>query len=1026
MKKVMIGILVLIPIIVLIVVALVSVIVSVNAHIAVEDLVLLAKESENPIYDLQVSFDDTGTLNLGDYVDVKIYPEKATNKTVEWQIVGEVEYTDEKYEGIRNEYLSNLSKLKSELESELASGSFSSQERKNAYDIARGKYLKDTSLIIAEMADILLEKVYPAAAFVDEKGREVESNTTGKMMLGSYCRFTVRAQAETMSRILTVTVLGYDVERVVLSVPSNEDSVLGVGESMRLLAAYTPIDSIVNKSVWTSSDESVIAVDNNGVVTAKRQGAARVCLKASVYSSEKKSALEYVEGYIDLTVEQKGASSIFGDRLVTSKSSVTTSEIGVVQDDIESVEGGVVNSDGTLSLDADIVKITTRDGRKLEIVKCAEGDVTFRNSKFYDKKSGYVLAVGENVLDLDLVWTDMLKSDAFDSEQWTSSNESIATVDGKGEVRGISSGYVTITATVAQKSVSITLNVQNKLSQIHLRTSDASLAIGIARETVFANQRYKDVSVDNQKVASYTLIRVQGEPQGANAEQLAAFYDLYDFEIVKGGEFASFDSVVRNKIVFGNAIEGKGKQQIVVQVSAKYPKYEGMTRFTTEQVTLNLVYGVEASSFKELQQAALDQLAYVEKEGNLQEDVEIFRNELDKEAYVVNKIGGGKNKFAICLFDNCKYDFESGQIVNWLNCLKFASDVYGNNKRISAETSNLDSDSYLIQIVRPNVVLSNLIVRGNEIDDQYEITDAEDTSSFAGNILRVGDEWKHFENVRIEYCIIENGKKGINVFSTDLTVDGCIIRNITNAAMYVPTRMSQTNGEIDQKSGKQLVVPCYSHLTLNNVICSNTLGSLASVAYEHYTLKKNSKFRFVEGSKKTDEDGSLANANEDYFFANFQSKGINTSVTQTGFLWAYNWQDVDNAKLIQTSNDLVNHMLSVYFKPIVQSSKTFDDFRYVDKKAGKEYLHLAFMVTGIDFAYDIMSAPTYLDLSLQEQMHSVDVSKVNLDGVGIPNGVKKLIGDMSIKFYGYDNKAAINPNTPPYQVNSALIDKIHS
>lgn len=45
MKKVMIGILILIPIIVLVVVALVSVIVSVNAHIAVEDLQLRYKDS---------------------------------------------------------------------------------------------------------------------------------------------------------------------------------------------------------------------------------------------------------------------------------------------------------------------------------------------------------------------------------------------------------------------------------------------------------------------------------------------------------------------------------------------------------------------------------------------------------------------------------------------------------------------------------------------------------------------------------------------------------------------------------------------------------------------------------------------------------------------------------------------------------------------------------------------------------------------------------------------------------------------
>ena len=158
MKKVMIGILILIPIIVLVVVALVSVIVSVNAHIAVEDLQLLDKNGKQ-IYDLQIPFDEVSNINIYNYLDAKIYPEKATDKTVEWQIVGDVAYTDVQYEASRNEYLAKRSALTAELENELAQGSFSTAERRDAYDIARGKYYKDSSLIIAEMADILLEKV---------------------------------------------------------------------------------------------------------------------------------------------------------------------------------------------------------------------------------------------------------------------------------------------------------------------------------------------------------------------------------------------------------------------------------------------------------------------------------------------------------------------------------------------------------------------------------------------------------------------------------------------------------------------------------------------------------------------------------------------------------------------------------------------------------------------------------------------------------------------------------------------------
>lgn len=605
MKKVMIGILILIPIIVLVVVALVSVIVSVNAHIAVEDLQLRYKDSDKTIYTLQIPFDEVANINIYNYVDAKVYPEKATNKTVEWQIVGDVSYTDENYEASRNAYLANLSSLKAELENELANGSFSTPARQNAYNVVKSKYYKDSSLIISEMADILLEKVYPAAAFVDENGKEIESNTTGKMLVSSYCKFTVRAQAETVSRIITVSVMGYDVERVTLGVSEEEDATLGVGESMRLLATYTPIDSIVNTTIWSSSDESVISVDQNGVVTALKEGRATISLLASVYSSEKKDELDFVEGTIDLTVEQKGASSIFGENVVTSRTSLMFAELGVVKEEIASVEGGLLTEDG-ITVNADIAQITTKDGRRLTLTKCAQSDIAIRNTRFYSSESGYVLAVGENVLDLDLVWADMLQDGHPQNAVWTSSDSSVATVGENGEVRGVSRGIVTITATVGAKSVSVTINVQNKLSQIQLRTSNASLAIGIARETVFASEKYVNVGVNNDKVANSTLITVQGQPEGATAAQLAAFYSAYVFEIVEGKEFASLDTVVRNKVVFTNAMEGLGKRQIVVKVSAKYPKYEGMTRFTTETVTLNVVYGVAVNNIDELIQATKD------------------------------------------------------------------------------------------------------------------------------------------------------------------------------------------------------------------------------------------------------------------------------------------------------------------------------------------------------------------------------------------------------------------------------------
>lgn len=1005
----MIGILILIPIIVLVVVALVSVIVSVNAHIAVEDLQLRYKDSDKTIYTLQIPFDEVANINIYNYVDAKVYPEKATNKTVEWQIVGDVSYTDENYEASRNAYLANLSSLKAELENELANGSFSTPARQNAYNVVKSKYYKDSSLIISEMADILLEKVYPAAAFVDENGKEIESNTTGKMLVSSYCKFTVRAQAETVSRIITVSVMGYDVERVTLGVSEEEDATLGVGESMRLLATYTPIDSIVNTTIWSSSDENVISVEQNGVVTALKEGRATISLLASVYSSEKKDELDFVEGTIDLTVEQKGASSIFGEKVVTSRTSLTFAELGVVKEEIASVEGGLLTEDG-ITVNADIAQITTKDGRRLTLTKCAQSDIAIRNTRFYSSESGYVLAVGENVLDLDLVWADMLQDGHPQNAVWTSSDSSVATVGENGEVRGVSRGIVTITATVGAKSVSVTINVQNKLSQIQLRTSNASLAIGIARETVFASEKYVNVGVNNDKVANSTLITVQGQPEGATAAQLAAFYSAYVFEIVEGKEFASLDTVVRNKVVFTNAMEGLGKQSIVVRVSARYPKYEGFTKFTTEEVTIKAVFGVQCSNIAEARQATKDQREYAHKDGNLQSRKNVFEKEIAGVGYAVYDAPRSRNLYAICLADNIVYEVnEDGTpvTVNGSNNLNLYGDLYGNNHIISALKQQVET--HLIRINWSGVTLSNTVMRSNSIGDDGLITDAEDTEGFTSTVCEVicGYDWdtNRLNDVCIDYCIFENAKQAITLFNVDATVNGCIIRNMTQVGMYIPQRMADMG---------DAVYPFYSHLNINNVVCSNMLGSLMSVAYEKFTMKSSKLGRFADDFDE----------NEKIFLKEFYSAGVNCVINQTGFLEAYNWQNIKNAGLLKTGNADVDGMIGSMVYDLIRENSAFDNYKY--EYGGETYMHVAFICSGISFKDGIMNAPTYLQYNSQNANYScINTADIKPEGGSTASLAATVLSRMSLRIYGYTNDASITPAST-YQVNSALIERIHS
>ncbi len=90
-------------------------------------------------------------------------------------------------------------------------------------------------------------------------------------------------------------------------------------------------------------------------------------------------------------------------------------------------------------------------------------------------------------------------------------------------------------------------------------------------------------------------------------------------------------------------------------------------------------------------------------------------------------------------------------------------------------------------------------------------------------------------------------------------------------------------------------------------------------------------------------------------------------------------------------------------------------------------MHVAFMVSGISFSDGITNAPTYLELDMDDKnYHCIDTHNLKEEGSRLAKTAAKLLSGMSIKLYGYDNTAAINPNTPQYQVNNALIERIHS
>ncbi len=1022
MKKVMVGILILIPILILFIVAMVSSIISMQAWISVEDIQLTEKWSERTAENISLSLDGIQgkPISIYDYVNVKVLPEKANKYTIEWKIDGNVTYTDEEYQEKYEAYVREISALKSELEAEYPV--FSTNERREAYNQAKIKYPDDSAKIIDDMAKSLVGIMSPAVSFVSEDEFDVDSNSTGKFIVSSYCNFTVKVVAENVSKTLSVSVVGDNVERVTIGNINDEDNNISVGESKRLVPNYTPIDSIVNYTIWHSDNEEVATVDQNGVVRALKAGSANITMQASVHSSERGEIRYITSGAYVVNVTANGASTKYGKTLYTAKKSFTLEELGLPLGAV-AAEGCTIE-ENAVTMTADKAVVSTENGN-FEIYSVEENAIAIANASFFEnKENGYVLAVGEHTLKLVVVFADELALGRPSDVEWTSSDTDVATVNANGEVKGLSNGVVVITATDGNgMSASITLKVRNKLSSIQLRTSDSSLAVGVAKETVFASERYVDVSTGGSKVANSVNIVVQGEPRDATEAQLAEFYDSYVFEIVSGGEYAHFDETVANRLVFDSALEGKGKQNIVVRVSARYPKHEGVSKFTTEEVTIKAIYGVSVSNIDELLKAVKDQKEYAYKEGNFIPAKTTFEHVNGEDNYIVQENESSKYNYAICLTDNCAYKVEYDENENVKTIgdgdgrAQFYGDLYGNNKMISAITGQVNHQ--LVRISWSNVTFSNVILRANSHPEDKEISSAQDTKSFKGDLVIIGSDvhWDFYRvvNVKFEYCIMENAVSALSFRNNDLELTGCIIRNLLSAGMVVPQRMFYRDSD-------NTYHPYYSHIKIHNLVFSNTLGSLMAATYEKFAVKPTSdgkgEYRFVPG----DEEANYA-----YVMENFYEKGINTEIEQTGFMEAYNWQDVGNASLFSTGDASYDEIIKQASGSVLRNNSAFANYRYVDKD-NNCWLHVAFVVAGVSFDGTGMytEVPSMkVTLSDKDSYYTLDtrtIKKESKDFFGIAG--ETILGSIPIFVYGYPNTAKITPYST-YQINSAFIDRMH-
>lgn len=242
------------------------------------------------------------------------------------------------------------------------------------------------------------------------------------------------------------------VKSLVTGIKLNKSSSdLIVGQSEMLTASVEPIDASDSSVTWSSSDETIAVVDENGNVTALRAG--NVTITASAKDGSGKSAsceymIEWRTGGIALNklnaLLKVGTSDtltvIFGPDIVGREVEWFSSDPDVVNVD----SNGKVNaiSAGTASITAVMTDGSGESASCVYTVKPLVNEIKLN-------KSVITIIKGQT----EKLAATVNPPDAYDTGvTWSSDNSDIATVDQNGNIKGKSAGKTIIKVTAKDGS----------------------------------------------------------------------------------------------------------------------------------------------------------------------------------------------------------------------------------------------------------------------------------------------------------------------------------------------------------------------------------------------------------------------------------------------------------------------------------------------------------------------------------------------------------------------------------------------
>ncbi|MBR3990057.1 MAG: Ig-like domain-containing protein, partial [Bacteroidales bacterium] len=425
-----------------------------------------------------------------------VMPENATDKTVNWSS------SDETLASVdQNGYVKALAAGVASITAQAGDKTASCTVTINQLHVSVGSIiLNKTSLFLVEGdSETLVATVQPDNASnktvtwssSDESIATVNEQGKVTAVKEGYATITAKAEDKTAECQVTVSKREIPVSSIVLNTNNVE---MIEGESVRLVATVSPANATNASITWSSSNEAVATVDQQGLVTALKEGAADITAQAGDKTATCKVQVKPLVVPVTSIALNKTSLSLKegeSETLVATVSPDNATDKTVTWSSTNTLVATVDQSGRVTAMAEGTATITATAGDKSTTCSVTVSKNVVAVTSIALNKTSLSLKEGESET---LVATVSPDNATDKTVTWSSTNTSIATVDASGRVTAIKEGTATITAKAGDKSATCSVTVSKNVvavTSIALNKMSLSLKEGES-ETLVAT-----VSPDN-------------------------------------------------------------------------------------------------------------------------------------------------------------------------------------------------------------------------------------------------------------------------------------------------------------------------------------------------------------------------------------------------------------------------------------------------------------------------------------------------------------------------------------------------